>query len=58
MNRNERAQVWARKDELSKALIQLPADDKRSREHIQQQIEICNQALVQDKFEVISQTDE
>ncbi|WP_020599882.1 hypothetical protein [Spirosoma panaciterrae] len=54
MNRKERTQVWARKDELSKALRQLPADDKRSREYIQQQIETCNQALIQDKFELIA----
>ncbi|GAB4034220.1 hypothetical protein [Spirosoma gilvum] len=58
MNRDERVRVWARKGELSKALSQLPADDNRSREHIQQQIETCNQALLQDKFELIGQKGE
>ena len=53
MTQNERAQVWARKDQLSKALKELPTTDKRSREHIQGQLETCNLALVQDKFELM-----
>ena len=55
MTQKEPAQVWARKDQLSQALSQLPADDNRSQVHVKEQIEICNQALTQDKFELLPQ---
>jgi 5,10-methylenetetrahydrofolate reductase len=55
MTQQERTQVWARKDQLFKALAQIPASDKRNREHITEQIEACNQALVQNKFELMPQ---
>ena len=58
MTQKERAQVWTRKDQLSKALTQLAADDKRSQAHVKGQIETCNQASVQEKFELLPQDEE
>ena len=58
MTQQQRAQVWARKDQLFKALAQIPTTDKRSRNHITEQIEACNQALVQNKYELLPQAEE
>ncbi|GAB3701319.1 hypothetical protein GCM10027592_29300 [Spirosoma flavus] len=58
MTTNERAQVWARKDQLFKALGQLSASDGNLREQIKEQIEQCNQALVQNKVELMPQLEE
>ncbi|GAB3959128.1 hypothetical protein GCM10028805_54660 [Spirosoma harenae] len=58
MPQKERAQVWARKDQLSKALNQLPDTDSRSKEHIREEIESCNQALVHDNFELMPQVED
>ncbi|GAB3953210.1 hypothetical protein GCM10028805_36420 [Spirosoma harenae] len=58
MTQNERAQVWARKDQLTKALNELSDTDNRSKGHIKEEIESCNQALVHDNFELMAHDEE
>ena len=55
MNQEQRAQVWARKIELARALDQLPQTDKDNIALVKTQIEACNQALVQNKIELMPQ---
>jgi glycerol-3-phosphate cytidylyltransferase-like family protein len=58
MTQEERTQVWARKDQLFRALAQIPVADRELRNQVLAQIETCNQALIQNKYELMPQRDE
>ena len=48
MTQEERREVWQRKDHLTAQLAN--TTDKARREHLQTQIEACNQELISGKY--------